>query len=125
MKKTLIHVFLVLALVCIAALTAQAAPYSVDLDVSNAATNVANFAVSEAVKPVNLAIWDVTAAAAGSTAVVSRVHGTYVSTLWTATFASNVTSSSTVLTNAPYLAPGDYIRVTGPTNFSLEVNGEK
>lgn len=118
MKTTIL--ILAAALMAVAAV---AAPYSVDHSVTNAATTTNLSAVGTAHQPVNLAIWSVKASADGSTAVVSRVHGSYVSTLWTATFASNVTTASTVLTNAAFFVPGDYIRVVGPTNFVLEVNG--
>ena len=54
MKKFMFLVLLVAALCAVLSITATAAPYSVDLTISNAATNVANFAVSQAVQPVNL-----------------------------------------------------------------------
>lgn len=123
MKTILLSLVIIGLALC--AMPAVAAPYSVDLTAVNAATNVANFNVTIPVQPVNLTLWNVPAPLTDSTVNVARVHGTYSSTLWSAVIASNTTSTSTVLTNAIWLVPGDVIRVTGPTNFSFEVNGNQ
>ena len=123
MKKILIALA-VLAL----AVSALGGAYSIDLTL-NATNGVSSTTVAEAFKPVNLYIWGATAADAGSTAVVSRVHNDRTTTVWTATFASNVTTASTVLTNAAWFIPNDSIRYAGTaavhTNATIELNGDQ
>jgi hypothetical protein len=115
MKKTLLIALVVAAL---AVVVAVAAPYSVDLSY-NATNGIGTFGMRQPVQPTHLHMFDVLPES--STATISRVHGSYTQTLATVVVATG--SGSAVLTNSAWLVPGDVLRISGPTNATLEVQG--
>ena len=122
MKTILIALAIGLAL---CAMPAVAAPYSVDLTV-DATNGVGNFTVSSAVQPDHLRLWNVLPLSpTPQTVTVARVHGDWSETLTTFVLASNVASATATLTNAVRLVPNDLLRISGPTNATLEVQGEQ
>ena len=122
MKTILIALAIGLAL---CAMPAVAAPYSVDLTV-DATNGVGNFAVSAAVQPDHLRLWGVLPLSpTPQTVTVARVHGDWSETLTTFVLASNVASATATLTNAIRLVPNDVMQISGPTNATLEVQGEQ
>lgn len=108
---------------------AIAAPFSMDITL-DATNGVVSQNVAEAFQPVNLALWSYTTIAADTTVTLARVHNGWTNTLKAFVITSNATAAATaVLTNAPWLVPGDVLRVStgvaGPTNATLELNGDQ
>lgn len=108
---------LVLAVFAVSAV-AQMTPYSVDHSY-NATNAVGNFDLGRAVQPVNLHVYGVLPNT--ETTIVQRVHGDYTQTLATITVAGGVGSAT--LSNGVWIVPGDILRVSGPTNATIEVQG--
>jgi len=124
MKKILWISLIVIGL-ALCAMPAVATPYSVDLTV-NATNGVGNFTVSTAFQPDNLRIWGVLPLNVNpQTVTVTRVRGDWTETLTTFVLASNVASASTTLTNAVRFVPNDILRIAGPTNVTMETQGEQ
>jgi hypothetical protein len=97
---------------------AQWAPYSADYNY--ASTNaVGEFQMSRAVQPAHFFFFGVQPAS--GTATIQRVHGTYTQSLGSVSIASG--SGSLALTNGVFLAPGDSLKITGPTNATFELQG--
>lgn len=118
MKTILLSLVIIGLALC--AMPAVAAPYSVDLTMNN--TNAtADFVMPMAVQPLNLHVYGVLPNT--TTTTISRVHGTYVQTLATVTVAAGVGTAT--LTNGLWLVPGDKLRVAGPTNATVEVQGNQ
>ena len=123
--KKILWTSMILIAMATCAMPAVAAPFSVDLPVD--ATNaVGNFTISTAVQPDILRLWGVKPLSpTPQTVTVTRVHGDWTETLTSFVLASNVASSSVTLTNAVRLVPNDILRISGPTNATLEVQGEQ
>ena len=125
MKTILIAIAIATIALALCAMPAVSAPYSVDLTV-DATNGVGNFTVSSAVQPDNLRLWGVLPLSpTPQTVTVTRVHGDWSETLTTFVLASNVASATATLTNAIRLVPNDVMQISGPTNATLEVQGEQ
>lgn len=119
MKSSLLSLVLTLTLAMFASVAvAQMTPYSVDHSY-NATNAIGNFDLGRAVQPVNLHVFDVLPNT--TTTTVQRIHGDYVQTLAAITVADGV--GSAVLSNGVWIVPGDILRVSGPTNATIEVQG--
>ncbi len=123
--KKILWTSLILIGLALCAMPAVAAPYSVDLTV-DATNGVGNFTMSTAVQPDNLRLWGVLPLNVNpQTVTVTRVHGDWTETLTSFVLASNVASASSTLTNAVRFVPGDVFRISGPTNCTMELQGEQ
>ena len=126
MKKMLLTlVALAAILVWLAPAALAEAPFATDL-VVNTTNATADFELAEAMQPEVLSLSGVLPLSpTPQTVTVSRVHGDVVSTLHSFVLASNVASGSEVLTNASWILLQDKVRIAGPTNATLEFQGNR
>jgi len=117
MKSILIA--LVLATVALVAMTATAAPYSIDYTYTGP-TGLVSVGTT-AVQPVNLHLFGVLPAS--TTATVARLHGDYTQTLAAVVVSGGVGTAT--LTNGIWVVPNDTVRITGATNATLEIQGNQ
>ncbi len=123
MRKQLLTITLLMMLALVSYAIAQMAPYSVDHTYASTnaagATAVGSFIFDRAVQPTALHVYGVLPNT--QTTTVSRVHGNLVQVLADITVAAGVGSAT--LSNGVWLVPGDVLKVSGPTNATIEVQG--
>lgn len=119
MKSSLLSLVLTLTLALFASVAvAQMTPYSIDHSYNN--TNAHDSVLFDrAVQPVNLHVFGVLPNT--TTTVVQRIHGDYTQTLATITVDGGIGTAT--LSNDVWVVPGDYIKVSGPTNATIEIQG--
>lgn len=137
MLMTLIALVAVLAWFAPAALAEPPFSTVIVMDDTNA---VADFELAEAVQPEALRLWGVLPLSpTPQTVTVERVatrtsyvgtNGeertiTYTNPITSFVLASNVSSASTSLTDAAWVLLGDNVRLRGPTNAFLEFQGNR
>lgn len=126
MKKTLMILVAMLAiLACLAPAAMAVPPWSTDL-VLNSTNATADFQLAEPVQPTVLRLYGVLPLSeTPQTVTVTRVHGDYTETIASFVLGSNVATATTNLTGAPWVLLGDQVRVAGPTNAVLEFQGNR
>lgn len=125
MKTTILTLIAILAVALIPAVSATAAPFGTDLTL-NTTNATQDFELAVAVQPTHLRLRSVLPLSAeGQTVTVTRVHGDWTETLHSFVLGSNVSSGSATLTNAAWLLLGDEVRIAGPTNAILEIQGTR
>ena len=140
MKKMLLSLIALGAVLVALAPAAIAEPPFSTVIVMDDTNAVADFELSEAVQPETLRLWGVLPLSpTPQTVVVERVatrtsyvgtNGetstiTYTNTITSFVLASNVAAASTSLTDAVWLLLGDDLRLRGPTNCFLEFQGTR
>lgn len=126
MKKMILTMIATAAILAVSVAPAIAEPPFATGFWLNNTNATADFAIAEAVQPVRLNLSGVLPLSVdGQTVTVSRVRGTATEVLYAFSLGSNVASSSTVLTNASWILLGDELRIAGPTNALLELQGNR
>ena len=124
--KMMIPILIALAVLSLFALPAMAVPpWSTDLEL-NTTNATADFQLAESVQPTALRLYGVKPLSpTPQTVTVTRVHGDYTETIASFVLGSNVATASTNLTSAPWVLLGDDVRLAGPTNAVLELQGNR
>lgn len=126
MKTTIMILAALLAVAFLAVTPAVAEPpFSTVLSL-NTTNATADFELAEAMQPENLRLWGVLPLSpTPQTVNVYRVHSDQADLLHAFVLASNVSSGSAVLTNAAWILLEDDVRISGPTNAYLEIDGPR
>lgn len=111
------NLILTLAVALFASISVAATPYSVDVSWTSGTSS--DVVVAQPVQPQSIHMWGVLPAAI--TATVYRIHGAYTQTVSAVTNAAG--TGSVALPGTLWFVAGDILRVSGPTNANVEVQG--